>query len=169
MNLKIVTASEPLWTRRPNLGSGRYYEDPNELWLDCVSYFEWVEEHPVICIDVIKYGGEVTMIDVPHPRPMTKAGLCVFLGIHRTTWHKWRGREQEFSDVVATVDDIIFEQKFSGACVGLFNPALIARELGLMRNEPDQPLLFDPKELPIITKDMNPGEAADIYARLLAG
>lgn len=159
---------EPLWARRPSRGNGPYYTDPHELWLDCVSYFEWVEDNPVITIDVVKYGGEINFVDVPRPRPMTKGGLCVFLGINRWTWHSWRKRDDLIAEMVATVDDIIFEQKFAGACVGLFHPVLIARELGLMNREPEQPILFDPDDLPKISADMSPGEAADLYARTLA-
>ena len=161
--------SEPLWVRRPRLGPYPYYEDANELWLDCVSYFEWVEAHPVHTIDVMKYQGEMSLMHVPRPRPMTQIGLCVYLGIRSGTWRDWRKREEVFADVVATVDAIIYEQKFAGACVGLFNPALIARELGLMSREPEQPLLFAPDDLPTITRDMSATEAADIYARMLEG
>ena len=169
MNLNSISSNEPLWARRPRLGPYPYYEEPNELWLDCVSYFEWVEAHPVITIDVMKYAGESSLIHVPRPRPMTQLGLCVFLGIHRATWWDWRKREQPFADVVATVEAVIYEQKFAGACVGLFNPALIARELGLMSREPDQPLLFAPEDLPMITADMSASVAADLYARTLEG
>jgi hypothetical protein len=156
-----------LWEQRPRLGPYPYYDDPAELWLDCVSYFEWAADNAVLTIDVVKYQGEALVIDIPHPRPMTQMGLCVFLGITHPTWQSWRRREEVFADVVATVDAVIFEQKFTGAAVGLFNPALIARELGLMTKEPEDPLLFPPEELPLITRDMSPSEAADIYARCL--
>lgn len=169
MNITLNTQDEPLWARRPRLGPYPYYDDPNELWLDCVSYFEWVEAHPVKTVDIMKYQGEVTVIDVPRPRPMTQLGLCVFLHIQPETWRRWRKREEPFADVVATVDGIIYEQKFAGACVGLFNPALIARELGLMSREPEQPLLFPPEDLPMITADMSAAEAGDLYARTLEG
>ncbi|NNC37878.1 MAG: hypothetical protein EX271_08750 [Acidimicrobiales bacterium] len=162
-----VPTDEKLWAHRPKLGPYPYYEDPNEPWLDCISYFEWVEAHPVPTVDVMKYAGEATVIHIPRPRPMTQAGLCVYLGIAHQTWQSWRQREEPFADVVATVDSVIFEHKFTGACVGLFNPALVARELGLMTREPEQPLLFAPEDLPTITADMTAATAADLYAREL--
>jgi len=159
-----------LWDVRPRLGPHPYYTDANELWLDCVSYFEWAEASPVLTIDVVKYQGEAIVVDVPYPRPLTQVGLCAFLGVDPTTWRSWRRREDEdIIHVISMVDAIIFEQKFTGAAVGMYNPSLIARELGLMHKEAEDPLLFPPEDIPLITRDMSPSEAAELYARGLEG
>lgn len=64
-------------------------------------------------------------------RAMTIGGLCIFLDINRGTWNAWRAQEDDYSEVIARAEEIIYDQKFSGAAADLLNPNIIARDLGL--------------------------------------
>lgn len=72
---------------------------------------------------------------VPKPRAMTIQGLCLFIGISRETWSQYRKQNHDFSDIVADAEDIIRTQKFEGAAANLFNPNIIARDLGLAERQ----------------------------------
>src|SRR6185312_10262140 len=76
------------------------------------------------------YQGNVKVESIAKMRAMTLAGLCVFLDINRSTWDEYTAREG-FTEVTTRVDQIIRDQKFSGAAAGLLNPNIIARDLGL--------------------------------------
>jgi hypothetical protein len=64
-------------------------------------------------------------------RAMTINGLCLFLCITHDAWSEYRKRP-EFTGVCASIEQAIREQKFTGAAAGLFNHAIIARDLGLV-------------------------------------
>jgi hypothetical protein len=63
-------------------------------------------------------------------RAMTIGGLCIFLDIDEVTWRRWREVE-DFCTVVSRAEQIIYQQKFTGAAADLLNPNIIARDLGL--------------------------------------
>lgn len=103
------------WKLREVHGRPCTYESADALWVDCEEYFslrsklEWNRQ----------------------PLPFTQASLCLFLGITQETWTQWRKPDHDFSEVVARVDDIIRDQKMTGAIVGAYNHNIIARDLGL--------------------------------------
>lgn len=61
---------------------------------------------------------------------MTITGLCTFLDISRSTWTAY-SENPDYLDIIEQVERIIWVYKFEGAAVGLLNPNIIARELGL--------------------------------------
>ena len=82
-------------------------------------------------VKVFSYQGEIIKANVPKMRAMTISGLCTFLDITRgQTWGTFRSMEG-FSDVTSRAEDIIYDQKFSGAAADLLNANIIARDLGL--------------------------------------
>lgn len=64
-------------------------------------------------------------------RAMSLHGLCMFIGIARSTWDEWKKTRADFSEVIAKVEDAVFRQKFEGASADLLNASIIARDLGL--------------------------------------
>lgn len=102
------------WKLRATSGAPRKYTDPEKLWRDCEEYFtlrsamQWNDQ----------------------PFPFTLASLCLFLDVTQETWAQWRTRN-DLSEVVARVDEIIRDQKMTGAIVGAYNHNIIARDLGL--------------------------------------
>src|SRR5699024_5716674 len=67
---------------------------------------------------------------LPKMRAMTLDGLCLFLDIDSETWRRWRS-DNDFCGVVSRAEQVIRDQKFSGAAAELLNPNIIARDLGL--------------------------------------
>lgn len=115
------------WKARSRHGLKPIFADPEELEKACHEYFEWVDDNPLIEEKVFGTG---LRMDVTKLRAMTIGGLCIFLGIGRRTWGDYKERE-EYTETVLLVENIIYEQKFAGAAAGLFNHAIIARDLGL--------------------------------------
>lgn len=118
------------WEARSSHGRNPKFESPEALWTACCEYFEWVEQNPLWEMKAFAYQGEVTQEPIAKMRAMTIGGMCIFLDITRQTWGTFRQMEG-FSDVTTRAEEIIYDQKFSGAAADLLNANIIARELGL--------------------------------------
>ncbi len=121
------------WKNRSRSGPRPRFETPEQLWEACVRYFEWVEDTPLV--EHRLSGGK--LYEVPKMRPMTIRGLCVFLELSEDTWREWRKSREDLSGIITRVEGIVYCQKFEGAAANLFNPNLVARELGL-KDKADQ-------------------------------
>lgn len=119
------------WEARASHGRKAIYDSADDLWEDCVEYFEWVEGNPLQEETLVTFQGKFKRVDVPKMRAMTMEGLCRFLEIGTSTWADWRKPNHDFSEVVARAESVIREQKFTGAAAGFLNPNIIARDLGL--------------------------------------
>ena len=118
------------WKARSKHGRDRLFESPAALWEACCEYFEWVEANPLYEMKAFAYQGVVVQEPVAKMRAMTIGGLCIFLDIDEVTWRRWREVE-DFCTVVSRAEQIIYQQKFTGAAADLLNPNIIARDLGL--------------------------------------
>lgn len=118
------------WMKRTKHGRDKLFSDPEKLREACAEYFEWVEENPLFEMRPFHYQGEVTLEPVPKMRAMTISGMCLFLDISTETWYQWR-KQDDFSDICAQAETIIYNQKLSGAAADMLNASIIARELGL--------------------------------------
>lgn len=118
------------WKARSSHGRNPIFASPDDLWTACTEYFEWVEAHPLYEDKVTSFQGVNTHEPVAKMRAMTLDGICIFLDIARRTWDEYRSRE-DFLPVVTRVEEIIRNQKFTGAAADLLNPNIIARDLGL--------------------------------------
>lgn len=122
-----------LWKARATHGRPRKFETPEALWQACVEYFEWVESNPLWEHKVFSFQGEIVESSIPKMRAMTRAGLCLFVGIDEKTWHNY-GHNPAYVDyfpIVELAERTIFEQKFTGAAADMLNAGIIARDLGL--------------------------------------
>ncbi len=119
-----------LWQMRSKDGRPPIYSSPDQLWEECCGYFEWIEANPLWEEKPFHFQGEVTDHPVRKMRAMTLGGLCLYLDIDRTTWKDYCTKV-DFSQVTTRVEEIIRDQKFSGAAAELLNPQIIARDLGL--------------------------------------
>lgn len=120
-----------LWEKINLSGRPPKFKDEKALLKKCVEYFEWNRNNPLYEERVFCSQGEVTKTTVGHPRAMTLSALCMFIGISQVTWNEWRNTAR-FPKVIEAVDKIIYSQKFEGAAAGMFNPNIIARDLGLV-------------------------------------
>ncbi|MDC9621076.1 DNA-packaging protein [Xenorhabdus sp. XENO-7] len=122
------------WEARSSHGRKPIFESPEQLWVACTEYFEWVEENPLYEMKAFSFQGKVTQEALPKMRAMTLTGLCLFLDISEDTWRLYRARE-DFIEVTTRAEKIIYDQKFSGAAADLLNANIIARDLGLKEQQ----------------------------------
>lgn len=136
------------WKLRTKHGPNPKFSSESQLWEACCEYFEWVEANPLWESKVVTRNGEPCEFPIPKMRAMTIKGLCIFLDIDQSTWEDYRTPEKGLSRVTNKVDNIIYEQKFTGASAGLLNPNIIARDLGLSDKQETKHDVTDPvKEL----------------------
>lgn len=119
------------WEARSSHGANPKFSNPEDLWDACLEYFEWVERNPLKEAKVAQKKHEPVILELSKMRAMTIVGLCVFLDITRSTWAEWRKSRDDLSAVITRVEQIIYQQKFSGAAADLLNANIIARDLGL--------------------------------------
>jgi len=118
------------WEMRSSHGRNPIFHDAAELWDAACEYFQWVEDNHIEDEQLFAYQGVVTVHQAKKVRPMTIQGLCLFLDISDETWANY-AKNDDFFGIVEQIKRVIYEQKFAGATVGIFNANIIARELGL--------------------------------------
>jgi len=149
------------WKARSKHGRDRLFASSELLWEACCEYFQWVEDNPLFEMKPFAYQGEVVQEPVAKMRAMTINGLCLFLNIDLTTWRAWR-EVDDFSIVVAKAEQIIYEQKFTGAAADLLNANIIARDLGLAEKRQ-----VESTATVKVAADMSPQDAARAYQELM--
>jgi hypothetical protein len=133
MTKNVVTPfvlGNKLWMLRERSGPLPTFENNDQLIDKAIEYFEWCEENPIEEMTVGWYQGEATEHTITKMRAFTIAGLCAFIGVDRQSWAEWRKRDY-LATAVAWIDDVMYEQKFTGAAAGILNQSIIARDLGL--------------------------------------
>lgn len=123
--------AKELWEIAKGPGQPPTFKSPEEMWERAVEYFKWCGEHQIMEEKVAFFQGEPSSAFVGHKRPMTVAGLCIFLNIDRTTWYNYK-KNPKYFNITKAIDSTMFEQKLSGAATGQFNASIISRELGLV-------------------------------------
>jgi len=119
---------------KPTLGRPPLFGTPEQMYAACCKYFEWVAANPLFENKVFQFQGAIVDGQIEKPRAMTIGAMCIFLGCSRDAWEQYRKRE-EFVDVCALVDAIIYQQKFELAAADLLNVQLIARDLNLREKQ----------------------------------
>lgn len=123
-------AGNKFWLARSSHGRNPIFKDAEQLREACYEYFQWVENNPLYEEKIFHSQGVITKDTIAKMRAMTIGGLCVFLDIDRTTWENYRNNP-DFFRITKEVEEIIYNQKFTGAAADLLNANIIARELGL--------------------------------------
>ena len=118
------------WEMRSTHGRNPIFKDSEQLWKACLEYFEWVEKNPLQEEKAFSFQGAVHYASINKMRAMTINGLCIFLDITQETWSNYR-KKNDFIVVISQAEDIIRDQKFTGASADLLNANIIARDLGL--------------------------------------
>tara|TARA_R110000851_G_scaffold311511_1_gene471689 strand:- start:1925 stop:2416 length:492 start_codon:yes stop_codon:yes gene_type:complete len=150
------------WKARASHGRTKLFESADLLLEACHEYFQWVEDNPLWEHKVAQYQGVPVSMEIPKMRAMTIGGLCIFLDVSRDTWTKWKS-DVDFLLVVASVEEIIRDQKLTGAAADLLNANIIAREIGLVDKREETS-----KVSIAVAKDMSPQDAARAYQDLMA-
>lgn len=123
-------AGNKFWLARSSHGRNPIFKDAEQLRAACYEYFQWVEDNPLLEEKIFHSQGMITKDTITKMRAMTIGGLCIFLDIDRTTWENYRNNP-DFFRITKEVEEIIYNQKFTGAAADLLNSNIIARELGL--------------------------------------
>lgn len=122
------------WEIRKTHGRDPIFSSPEQMWDDCCDYFKWTEDNPLLEEKAAQFQGVFVKDTIEKMRAMTIGGLCVYLGIGKTTWDDYKKKEG-FPCIINEVEEIIRAQKFSGAAADLLNANIIARDLGLRDNK----------------------------------
>lgn len=140
------------WRYRIRTGAPRSFDKPEDLAQAFNDYFEDISKNPLyerqlVKVKVDRDTEEVKVYKRPLPRAMTVEGFCAFTGISSVTLYDYEKKEG-YSKIVAQAREIMRGQKIEGAAAGLFNPSIIARELGLTEKSEtrviqEQPLFSD--------------------------
>lgn len=124
------TVGNEAWKARSSHGRKPKFESPDVLEAACDEYFEWVCANPLMAVELVKFQGIATQVQVPKMRAMTIGGLCNFLDMDRRTWTNYKERP-DFIAITTRAEGIIFQQKIEGAAADMLNANIIARETGL--------------------------------------
>jgi hypothetical protein len=145
-----------IWRMAECPGRPKKFSSPEALWEKCVGYFDWVNNNPFIEHKATQFQGAQVDMYNELQRPMTKEGLTIFVGITHETWLQYGKTKHEFSEVVKQVNEIIYDNKFSGATAGFFNSNIIARDLGLAdkKDHASTDGTMSPKDAVVIGKDV---------------
>lgn len=124
------------WKLRSKHGRDKLFASPEDLWAAACEYFEWCDDNPLLedtveKLRVVGLGDEIKHEPVEKMRAYTWEGLEIFLDIYSLRDYKTNPEYKDFSHVITRIDKIIYNQKFTGAAAGFFNPNIIARDLGL--------------------------------------
>lgn len=117
-----------LWRR--GLMLRRKYQDADSLLMAAAEYFEWADSNPHREEVAAQFQGCYVKDSVNKMRAYTVSGFCLHVGLARPTFYDMAD-QPEFADAIERIQQVISEQKFSGAAAGLLNPSIIARDLGL--------------------------------------
>lgn len=130
------------WELRSTHGRDNLFASPELMWEAACDYFEWCDGNPFMESEakVVSNGnGEgssVEIVEVPRMRPYTLHGLCLYLDCTTNYFKEFkkqgRSKIEDFMPVIEKIEEVIYNQKFSGAASGFLNANIISRDLGLI-------------------------------------
>lgn len=143
------------WKLRSKHGRDKLFATPDLMWKAACEYFQWCDENPFFEVEQAKSilkpykdkeTKEVTFPDqfvkLPKMRPYTMQGLCLYLDCSTSYFREFKSNltktneiDKEFLTVTTRIEETIYNQKYSGAASGFFNPNIIARDLGLSEKQ----------------------------------
>jgi len=117
------------WLLRSKHGRDKLFASPELLWRAACEYFQWVENNPIIAED---NKGTKNINTVKFNRPFTIKGFLLYCDAseHWLTEFK-KNATEDYLYIIHKIEAIIYNQKFEGAVVGIYNGNIIARDLGL--------------------------------------
>lgn len=126
------------WKLRSKHGRDKLFATPALMLEAACEYFEWCDQNPFIESKpmVVSSGGNtgssIEMAEIPVKRPYTIQGLCLYLNCNTAYFRQFKTNcIEDFSTVIAEIEEVIYNQQFSGAVSGFFKENIISRNLGL--------------------------------------
>lgn len=131
--------SELSYCENPN---PRKFKTPGDLWAKAVKYFEWCASTPLLeqHATKMKVGDgveEIEYYNMDKKRYMSKTSLCLFIGMDRRNFaRKYESGEYgpAFKEVCEAISAVILDDQMTGAAAGLYNPMIVARHVGLLKD-----------------------------------
>lgn len=126
--------SNQFWRLRSKHGKDRIVESPEKLAEAADEYFQWCLDNP-INVDDFK-GKDADRVTYHHPRPFLKNEIARFC--HLAQWRsieelkEVKGKEEDYSQVIARIEGIIADRKYTYAVIRVFDSNIVARDLGLI-------------------------------------
>ena len=119
-----------LWKKADlrKVGRPNKFRTPRALWKKAKEYFEFVDNSTFHTQEHYVGANNSYVKEVRHFTPYTWQGLYVYLSVSSLDHYK---KKPEFSGVIMLIDNIIYQQKVTGAAAGVFNPTIVSRLLGL--------------------------------------
>jgi hypothetical protein len=136
-----ATTGNSFWELRSKHGRDKLFETPQLLWEAACEYFKWCEENPLyeteakVTSDGQGLGSSVEMVKLPKMRAFTMHGLCLYLDCSTSYFRTFKSvlkeGDKDFLTVINKIEEVVYNQKFTGAAAGFLNANIIARDLGL--------------------------------------
>lgn len=120
------------------MGKPKYIETPDRLWELFCQYVKHERDNPMRKVEYVGRNGDKML--TPLETPITFEGFECYLSdndyIHGLNDYRANtdGRYSEYANIITRIQSNCFVHNFKGAAVGLFNPNLIARKLGIAEN-----------------------------------
>ena len=119
------------WKLRSKHGRDKLFSSPEMLWEAACEYFKYVIDNPITKSEIINKPNGKEVKEYIYQKPFTWEGLELYLNIYSLRDYKTNEKYKDFSHVITRIEKIIYNNKFEGASVGIFNSNIIARDLGL--------------------------------------
>lgn len=140
------TAANQLWKLAKG-GRRAIISDATELWQKAVNYFEWCDGNPLTKGELVKHQGDAEEFAVTLGRPYSMDALTIYAGVSASYFRTRKGElgdkaelntatpaELDLLDTIALIENVVRNQRFEGAAVGLFKENLISRVDGYADN-----------------------------------
>lgn len=157
-----IGPDEQFWRGLPSPGATRLFATPADLHAAACAAFEHFDNHPHRKEVVFHNKGAIVRSYERVLRPYSLRGLALRMGLAEGTLSNYR-KYPEFAEIMAWIDDVIFNQKFEAAAANMLNASFIARDLGMAeKNE-----LTGRDGGPLLTHELTTEEALLDEARRL--
>ena len=118
------------------MGKNKYIETPEKMWEYFEDYVLHEANNPMFKVEYVGKDGRIEK--TPLETPITFEGFECFLADKKIIndlgdySSNKDGRYNEYATIITRIQKNCFVHNFKGAAVGLFNPNLIAKKLGLI-------------------------------------
>jgi len=126
----------PQKKKTPLTKSNKYIESPDKLWELFLNYVSFEAINPMYKVEYVGKDGRIER--TPLETPITFEGFECYLADNNVindlgdyASNKGGGYD-EYSTIITRITKNCFVHNFKGASVGLFNPNIIAKKLGLV-------------------------------------
>jgi len=107
------------------------------MWKAACEYFKYIDDNPIVIQD---NKGTKNVNEVEFKRPYTLQGLCLYLDVNTIYFNRFEEERKsentkeanDFCKIITRIRETIYNQKFEGAAIGIFQHNIIARDLGLI-------------------------------------